>query len=93
MFLFLQLQVMEQKGLVGHQQIGKAYVYSPVVERERIFRSLARGLLEKVFDGAMDEYLMHALQTRRPSVEELDRLEKMIAEARAQSKGKKGTQS
>ncbi|MHC4399715.1 MAG: BlaI/MecI/CopY family transcriptional regulator [Planctomycetota bacterium] len=87
------LQVMEQKGLVGHQQTGKAYVYSPAVERERVFRSLARGLLEKVFDGAMDEYLVHALQSRRPSVEELDCLERMIAEARAQSKGKKGGRS
>jgi len=80
------LQVMEQKGLVGHRQIGKAYVYSPAVEKERIFRRLAGGMLEKVFDGAMDEYLVHALQSRRPSDEELDRLERMIAEARAQSK-------
>ncbi|MHC4178729.1 MAG: BlaI/MecI/CopY family transcriptional regulator [Planctomycetota bacterium] len=80
------LQVMEQKGLVRHRQTGKAYLYCPAVQRDRIFRKLAGGFLERVFDGAMDEYLVHALQSRRPSVEELDRLERMIGEARAQPK-------
>jgi BlaI family transcriptional regulator, penicillinase repressor len=76
------LQVMEQKGLVTHRQEGKAYLYSANVGRDCTFRTLAGGFLEKVFDGAMDEYLVHALQSRRPSSDELDRLEKMIAEAR-----------
>jgi BlaI family transcriptional regulator, penicillinase repressor len=76
------LQVMEQKGLVTHRQEGKAYLYTASVERDCTFRTLAGGFLEKVFDGAMDEYLVHALQSRRPSSDELDRLEKMIGEAR-----------
>jgi BlaI family transcriptional regulator, penicillinase repressor len=76
------LQVMEQKGLVTHRQEGKAYFYSAAVERDCTFRMLAGGFLEKVFDGAMDEYLVHALQSRRPSSNELDRLEKMIGDAR-----------
>jgi len=80
------LQVMEQKGLVRHQQSGKAYLYSAAAQRDCTFRKLAGGFLERVFDGAMDEYLVHALQSRRPSADELDRLETMIAEARAQSK-------
>jgi BlaI family transcriptional regulator, penicillinase repressor len=76
------LQVMEQKGLVTHRQEGKAYLYSAAVERDCTFRTLAGGFLERVFDGAMDEYLVHALQSRRPSDDELDRLERMIGEAR-----------
>lgn len=82
------LQVMEQKGLVKHEQQGKAYVYSAAVQRKSVFRTLAGGFLEKVFDGAVDEYLVHALQSRRPSAKELDRLEEMIAEARAKAKGR-----
>ena len=80
------LQVMEQKGLVRHRQNGKAYLYSAKAERDRTFRTLAGGFLEKVFDGAVDEYLVHAIQSRRLSVEELDRLEKMLADARARPK-------
>src|SRR3990172_2752356 len=76
------LQVMEQKRLVSHRRDGKAYVYVPRVERQRTFRQLAGGFLEKVFDGAVDEYLVHALESRRLSDAELDRLEAMLAAAR-----------
>lgn len=76
------LQVMEQKGLVDHRRAGKAYVYLPRVERQRTFRQLAGTFLHKVFDGAVDEYLIHALESKRLSAEELDELEAMLAAAR-----------
>src|SRR5262245_18660956 len=86
------MQVMEQKGLVSHRAAGKTYIYVPRVNRQSVFKRLASGFLEKVFDGAVDEYLVHALESRRPSAQELDRLEKMIvqAKARARRKRKKG---
>jgi len=79
------LQVMEQKGLVRHERTGKAYTYSAKVQRDRTFRHLAVGFLDKVFDGALDEYLVHALQSRRISPQELDKLEEMIKEAKDRS--------
>jgi predicted transcriptional regulator len=82
------LQVMEQKGLVRHRAEGKTYVYAARVERASTFRSLADGFLSRVFDGAVDEYLVHALAGRRPSDEELDRLEQLIAAARGKRRKK-----
>lgn len=79
------LQVMEQKGLVRHERTGKAYTYSARVQRDRTFRHLAVGFLDKVFDGALDEYLVHALRSRRISREELDKLEEMIKDAKNRS--------
>ncbi len=76
------LQVMEQKGLVDHRREGKAYVYLPTVEREKTLRGLAAGFLERVFDGSLDEYLVHALGTRKVSKRELDQLEAMLTTAR-----------
>ena len=86
------LQVMEQKRLVKHRRVGKAYKYVASVERERTFRRLAAGFLDRVFDGAVDEYLVHALQSRRTSLEELDQLEKMIADKKGdlKTRGRKG---
>ena len=43
---------------------------------------MARSFLEKVFDAAVDEYLVHALESKRLSADELDQLEAMLAEAR-----------
>lgn len=86
------LQVMEQKSLVGHRREGKAYVYVPQVERQATVRRLAGAFLEKVFDGAVDEYLVHALESKRLSAAELDQLEAMLAAARERTsqRGRKG---
>jgi predicted transcriptional regulator len=81
------LQVMEQKGLVGHKQTGKAYSYFALVERDSTFRALTGGFLRKVFDGALDEYLVHALSSKTPTNEELDRLARAIAEAKKRRSG------
>jgi predicted transcriptional regulator len=82
------LQVMEQKGLVGHTASGRVYSYFAKVEREHTFRRLARGFLDRVFDGAMDEYVLHALDHRQLSADELARLESLIVQARQQRAGR-----
>ncbi len=79
------LQVMEQKGLVRHRRDGKAYVYQPLIESAKTYRNLAGEFLERVFDGAVNEYLVHALESRRLSSHELVELEKMIADAKQKS--------
>jgi len=86
------LQNMERKGLVRHQQQGKAYLYCAAVKRDGTFRDLAGSFLERVFDGAMSEYVVHALESQPPTAQELDEIEAVIAEHRArlnQRKGKK----
>ena len=77
------LQVMEQKGLVGHTASGKVYSYFAKVDRERTFQRLARGFLDRVFDGALDEYVLHALEARRLSADDLARLEQLLSAAKA----------
>lgn len=84
------LQVMEQKGLVGHRRSGKAYNYFARVERDCTFRALSAGFLQKVFDGALDEYLVHALRSKTPTAEELNLLAKAIADAKARTGRKAG---
>ena len=86
------LQVMEQKGFVGHRREGKAYVYVPRIQRQSTIRRLTGTFLEKVFDGAVDEYLVHALESKRFSAAELDQLDAMLAAARERStkRGRKG---
>jgi BlaI family penicillinase repressor len=83
------LQVMEQKGLVGHRREGKAYVYVPRAGRHSTVRQMARAFLDKVFDGAVDEYLVHALESKRLSAGELDQLEAMLAAARGRAAKRK----
>lgn len=76
------LQTMEQKGLVGHESAGKAHLYFARVPREKTYRQLAGNFLDRVFDGAMNEYMVRALESRPASLEELEELERMIATAK-----------
>ena len=48
-------------------------------------RCLAGDFLDKVFDGAVSQYLVRALEVHQPSAGELDELEAMITKARQQA--------
>lgn len=78
------MQVMEQKGLVGHTTVGKVYSYHALAQERSTLASLARTFLDSVFDGAVDQYLLHALGDRKISPDELTRLEALLAAARKQ---------
>ena len=80
------LQVMEQKGLVGHKRIGKSYAYFARVRRDSTFRHLASGFLDKVFDGAVDQFVLHAIQSQQISSEELERLEQLLDEVKKKTR-------
>jgi BlaI family transcriptional regulator, penicillinase repressor len=84
------LQTMERKGLVGHEPAGKGYVYFATAPRDGVFRRLAGGFLDRVFDGAMSEYVARALQSKKPSLAELEELERMIAEAKRTARDQSG---
>ncbi len=76
------MQTMEQKGLVDHEAVGRAYAYFAKVDEKKTLGSLAKRFLDRVFDGAVDQYLVRALEGSRTSAAELDKLEQMIADAK-----------
>jgi BlaI family penicillinase repressor len=76
------LRTMEEKGLVRHRVEGRTFVYEPLLRREKTNQRLVSGLLQRAFDGAIDQLVQSALSLREATPEELARLEALIAEAR-----------
>jgi BlaI family penicillinase repressor len=72
------LRIMEDKGLIRHRAEGRTFIYEPIYSRDRV---TAR-LLNRVFDGALDQAVLSLLQAKDATDEELRGLERMIAEAR-----------
>ena len=84
------LQSMEQKGIVRHEVKGRAYEYIACLEQKKTIGSMARGIVERVFDGALDAFVAHALDNSSPSMETLDRLESLVADAKKRAKKRGG---
>ena len=63
------LRTMEAKGLVTHRTEGRTFLYRPVQPREPTSRNLVSGLLDRVFDGAVDELVGGGLARLRRLVE------------------------
>ncbi len=76
------LRNMEDKGLVTHRAEGRTFIYSPRLGRDRV----ASRFLSKVFDGALDQFVLSILSSRNPDPAELQELERLIARTR---KGKR----
>src|SRR6516165_5634857 len=78
------LRILEEKGHVRHQQDGPRYVYLPTVARDNAKRSAMRHMLKTFFDGSAEQAISALLDdaSARLSPEELDRLARLIEDAR-----------
>ena len=72
------LRIMEVKGLVSHEEEGRTFVYTARFTRDET----ARRFLDRVFDGVASHLVSSLVSSERISVEELDRIHVLIAEAR-----------
>lgn len=81
------LRLLEEKGHLRHEQDGPRYVYVPTVARDRARRSALDHLVRTFFDGSTED-VVAALLARgdRPSEEELERLARLIEQARAEGR-------
>ena len=72
------VRIMCKKGLVKKRTAGRTDFYTPVYTMEN---AMSR-FVDKVFDGAIDKFVLSMLSAQDVSAEEMRQLEKMIAKAR-----------
>ena len=77
------LRTMEDKGLVTHRLEGRTFIYQPTYQRQQTTQRMAEQLLTRAFDGAMDQLVQSVLSLRQPTKDELERLEELVAKAKA----------
>ena len=74
------LRKMEDRRLLRHDEVGRKFLYAPVVSAEDVTRSMADDLVDRLFEGSMAATVSHLLETREVSPNELARLEQLIRE-------------
>ena len=82
------LRVLEEKGHVKHQAEGLKYVYVPRVARDKAKRSAITHVMETFFNGSAEQIVAALLDvsSTRLTREELDRMSKMIEQAKREGK-------
>jgi BlaI family transcriptional regulator, penicillinase repressor len=79
------LRKMETRGLAAHRVDGRTFVYRAAVGEERISRRMTGHMLDRLFEGSLVSMLSHLLTAREVSPEELEELERLIAERKRSS--------
>jgi len=79
-----KLRVLEEKGQVRHEEESLHYVYLPTVRRDTARRSALQHVLSTFFEGSVEQAVaaLLDLSAARLSGNDLDRISKLIEEAR-----------
>lgn len=80
------LRKMEQRGLVAHREVERAFIYRPLVSADQVSRSVGDHLVQRLFEGSLTGAVSHLLKTREVSRAELDELSKLIQAAKRRAK-------
>lgn len=77
------LKVLEDKGHVRHEEVGRVYFYSPTVAIETARRSALNHVLDTFFEGSMENVVSTLLKMNRKKLDpdQAARIARMIEEA------------
>lgn len=74
------LRILENKGYLRHTKDGRAFVYRPVVRRNKAQESAIKHLLRRFFQDSPELLVLNLLERKKITPEQLNRLRKRIEE-------------
>ena len=79
-----QLRVLEAKGHVRHEEVGRRFVYMPIAPRASVRRSALRHLIDTFFDGSTEKVVAALVggDVARLSEDELSRIAGLVDKAK-----------
>jgi predicted transcriptional regulator len=77
------LRILENKGYVRHKKDGRAFVYRPVVRRDKAQANALKHLLRRFFEDSPELLMLNLLERKQISPEQLQRLRNRIEEKKS----------
>lgn len=77
------LQILEDKGMIRHEQEGRAYRYFPVVEPADAGRDALGRIVDKIFHGSAEMALARLVSGRTLDPDEVERMKALLDAAAA----------
>jgi predicted transcriptional regulator len=82
------LQIMAAKGSVVRDEDQRAHVYQAAEPPEATKQKVAGDLMRKVFAGSASQLVLHALQDKRATAEEIEEIRRMLDVYEAKERGR-----
>lgn len=73
---------LEDKGWLTHRESSGVFYFKPTITREQSQQKAIAQLLETTFGGSAEEMVLALLGSRKLDTEELERIRKLISEAK-----------
>jgi len=74
------MKILENKGYLNRKQVDRAYVYRPAQPKQRIIRAMVRDFVERVFNGSAEPLVVHLIEDRRLTPDEIQEIRRLIQE-------------
>ena len=74
--------ILEQKGHLKKSADDRAYVYRPAQPQRDVVRSMVEDFVKRVFNGSATPLLVHLIEDKTISAEELDEISRLLQDKR-----------
>jgi predicted transcriptional regulator len=68
------IRILQQKGFVDHEAVGKSHRYFPLIEKEEYSRRFMKGFVSRFFSGSYSEMVSFFAKEKDMSVKELEQV-------------------
>lgn len=76
--ILTMMRILEQKGYLRREKVGRAHVYLPVVDRSQARTRAIRHMLKSLFNNSPELLMVNLLENETLSENDLERLRQMI---------------
>jgi BlaI family transcriptional regulator, penicillinase repressor len=81
------LNVLHRKGKVKRRLKDRAYLYQPVLSRQKAVTQAVGDMLERFFGGSADNLVMSLVETRKLTPEKLARIQTLLEHSKEEEHG------
>jgi BlaI family penicillinase repressor len=74
------MNILEQKGYLKKAQKDRAYVYQATRPQKQVIRGMVREFVDRVFNGSAEPLLLHLVEDRRLSEEDLQEIRRIMGQ-------------
>jgi BlaI family penicillinase repressor len=74
------LRQLETKGAIAHERRDRTFVYRPLIAETAVGRSMAKDVLDRVFQGSISGLVAHLLDNEEVPPDEIARLRTLVDE-------------